>query len=124
MCGIDVCSEMLYMFYKSVVESALLYAVVCWGGSLTEKNRRRLDKLIRRAGSVLGRSLDSVGTVTERCYLRKVQSILDCDRHPLHHTLAGQESSRSQRLLSLNCRTERYRRSFIPTAIRTHNANC
>ena len=28
----NVCSDMLHMFYKSVVESALLYAAVCWGG--------------------------------------------------------------------------------------------
>lgn len=55
-----VCSEMLLMFYQSVVASVLFYSVVCWGGGMTAKNIRRLDKLIKKTGSVLGRMLDLV----------------------------------------------------------------
>ncbi|KAI3363482.1 hypothetical protein L3Q82_012093 [Scortum barcoo] len=38
--------KLLQIFYQSVVASALLYAVVCWG-SLKKKDAERLDKLIR-----------------------------------------------------------------------------
>ncbi|XP_074543295.1 E3 SUMO-protein ligase ZBED1-like [Halichoeres trimaculatus] len=113
----NVCSDMLHMFYKTVVESALLYAAVCWGGNQMDKDRRRLDKLIKRAGSVVGRGLDDVGTVVGRRMRSKVQSILANPNHPLHSTVSGQKSSRSDRLPSMPCRTECFRRSFIPSAI-------
>ena len=117
----DVCSAMLHMFYQSVVASVLFYGAVCWGGNMTERNIRRLDRLVKKASSVLGRSLDSLGTVVERRTCSTVQSILDNANHPLHTILEGQRSSNSGRLLSLRCRTERYRRSFVPTAIRLYN---
>jgi len=54
----------------------------------------------------------------------KLYSVLDNNRHPLHSILAGQRSSYSERLISLRCRTERFRRSFVPTAIRLFNSDC
>lgn len=41
-----------------VVASVLFYAAVCWGGSVTDRNVRQLDRLVRKAGSVLGSGLD------------------------------------------------------------------
>lgn len=43
-----VCSEMLLMFYQFVVAGVLFYGIVCWGRSITAKNIRRLDKLIKK----------------------------------------------------------------------------
>ncbi|KAI3353870.1 hypothetical protein L3Q82_005077 [Scortum barcoo] len=34
----NICKKLLQIFYQSVVASALLYAVVCWGGSLKKKD--------------------------------------------------------------------------------------
>ncbi|MEJ4486873.1 DUF1891 domain-containing protein [Enterococcus faecium] len=62
----DVCVEIMTMFYQMVVASALFFAAVCWGGSLTDKNTKRLDKLVKKAGSVLGRRLDPLTSVVER----------------------------------------------------------
>ncbi|KAI3361247.1 hypothetical protein L3Q82_012919, partial [Scortum barcoo] len=56
----NICSKLLQMFYQSVVASVLFYTVVCWGGSISKKDTSRLDKLIRRAGSVVGTKLDSL----------------------------------------------------------------
>ncbi|KAI3351070.1 hypothetical protein L3Q82_005637 [Scortum barcoo] len=39
----NICKKLLQIFYQSVVASALLYAVVCWGGSLKKKDAARLD---------------------------------------------------------------------------------
>jgi len=111
------------MFYQSVVASVLFYAAGCWGGGKTDKDARRLDKLVKKAGSVLGRSLDTLGTVVERRTRRKMQAIMDNVSHPLYHALAGQSSSHSRRLISLRSRTERHRRSFVPTAIRLYNTS-
>ena len=44
----------------------LLYAVVCWGGSSLCRDRKRLNKLVRRASSVLDCPLDLIEVVGER----------------------------------------------------------
>ncbi|KAF7695156.1 hypothetical protein HF521_006879 [Silurus meridionalis] len=52
--------ELLKTFFDSVVASAIFYGVVCWGSSISTADRKRLDKLIRKASSVLGIPLDTV----------------------------------------------------------------
>ncbi|KAI5086285.1 hypothetical protein C0J45_1049, partial [Silurus meridionalis] len=49
--------ELLKTFFDSVV--------VCWGSSISTAGRKRLDKLIRKASSVLGIPLDTVQEVGE-----------------------------------------------------------
>ena len=114
----DVCKEMLLMFYQSVMASVLFYAAVCWGGNMSKRDTGRLDRLVRKAGSVVGQNLDSLGTV-ERRMRSKLLAIMGNVNHPLHHILAGQSSSLcSGRLNTLRSRTERHRRSFVPAAIK------
>uniref|UniRef100_A0AAX7TRP8 Carbohydrate deacetylase n=1 Tax=Astatotilapia calliptera TaxID=8154 RepID=A0AAX7TRP8_ASTCA len=54
---------LLKKFYDSVVASAIFYGVVCWGGSISAGDRKRLNRVIRRASSVLGCPLDPVEVV-------------------------------------------------------------
>ncbi|XDV29127.1 hypothetical protein PO909_032280 [Leuciscus waleckii] len=119
----QVCNEMLYLFYQSVVASAVFFAVGCWGSCMTARDRNRLDKLVRKCVSVLGRRVDSVGDLLEGRMRSMMKSILRNRSHPLHDTVAAQQSSRSNRFLSMSCRTERFRRSFVPAAIRLHNGS-
>ena len=67
----DVCSDMLCMFYHTIIESTLFYAVVCWGSCTTDTNCRRLDKLVKKASSVVGRRLDPLSAVVEQRMRRK-----------------------------------------------------
>lgn len=117
----NICSKMLQMFYQSVVASVLFYAAVCWGGSIRHRDARRLDRLVKRAGSVIGARLDTLEEVVERCTIKMFESIVNCPDHPLHNTIVDRRGS-SGRLLSLRCRTERFKRSFAPTAIRLSNS--
>ena len=96
------------------MDSVLLYAVVCWGGSIKKRDAGRLDRLVRKAGSVAGVELESLTSVAEKRAVSKLLSVMDCDRHPLYSTLTGQRSVFSGRLLSLTCSTDRLRRSFVP----------
>ncbi len=43
-----VCQALLKTFYDSVVSSVILYAVTCWGGGLLEKEKNKLNKLIKK----------------------------------------------------------------------------
>ncbi|XP_034088755.1 uncharacterized protein LOC117557164 [Gymnodraco acuticeps] len=96
-----VCSKMLEIFYRSVVASALFFAVVCWGGSIRAGDTSRINKLIRKAGSVIGIKLDPFEAVVERRTLNRLLSIMDNPTHPLHLQLDSQRSSFSNRLLQL-----------------------
>ena len=49
--------------------------VVCWGGSSTDRDRKRLNKLVRRASSILDCPLESTESVGERRMLAKLTSI-------------------------------------------------
>ncbi|TWW55772.1 hypothetical protein D4764_09G0008220 [Takifugu flavidus] len=116
-----VCRTLLRTFSDSVVALVIFYAVVCWSCGSSERDRKRLNKLVRRAGSVLDCSLDSIEEVDERRMLAKLTSIMDTPSHPLHETVGALSSSFSSRLLHPRCKRERYRRSFIPTAVRLFN---
>lgn len=49
--------------YRDLATGTIFNAAVCWGGSVTERDARKLDKLIQKASSVLGRCLDSLKAV-------------------------------------------------------------
>ncbi|XP_062860103.1 dehydrogenase/reductase (SDR family) member 7Cb isoform X1 [Trichomycterus rosablanca] len=119
----NVCSKMLTIFYQSVVAGAVFFAAVCWGGSIRAGDAKKLNKLIKKAGSVLGCSLDGFELVVERRSVNKLISILDNPSHPLHDLLIRQRSTFSNRLIQLHCKKERYRKSFVPTAISLYNSS-
>jgi len=57
---------MLRMFSQSVVASAIICAVVC----VRAVDANRINKLIGKAGSVLGLEFDSLAVVSERWMTR------------------------------------------------------
>ena len=118
----EICGTLLRMVYQSVVASVLFYAVVCWGGNTKKRDTNRLDKLVKRASSVIGEQMEDIVTVQERRSLDRLLSIMDNVRHPLHPTLVGQRSLFSGRLRSQSCSTDRLRRSFVPRAISLFNS--
>ncbi|XP_059801863.1 uncharacterized protein LOC132378747 [Hypanus sabinus] len=118
----NVCSEMLKMFYRSVVESALFFVVACSGGSIKKRDASRLNKLVRKAGSVAGTELESMTSVAERRALSRLQSIMENPEYPLHSTIQRQRSSFSGRLLTMQCSSDRMKRSLLPDAIRLYNS--
>ncbi|KAI4871845.1 hypothetical protein NFI96_016409 [Prochilodus magdalenae] len=104
---------MLRIFYESVVASAILYAVACWGSRLRVADANRLNKLIRKASDVVGVELDSLMAVSERRTLSKLQTIMDNGSHPLYHTVMRHRSTFSARLIQPKCTTERHRRTTV-----------
>ena len=49
----SVCSQMLHIFSKSVVERLVLSTVICWWSSIRASDLKKLNKLIKKTGSVL-----------------------------------------------------------------------
>ena len=102
--------------------SVLFYAVSCWGGSIRKRDAGRLDRLVRKAGSVVGMELETLTTTAEIRTLNRLDSIIDNQKHPLHKTFINQMSLFSHRLRALPCRTDRLQRSFVPWAIQLFNS--
>ena len=117
----NICRTMLRMFYESVVASAIFFAVTCWGSGMRVADTNRLNRLIKRAGDVVGEELDTLTTVADRRMLSRLRTIMDNASHPLFSTLAQRRSSFSRRLLLPRCTTERHRKSFLPVVIKLYN---
>ena len=62
---LNICRTKLRIFYESVVASAALYAVVCWGSRMRVANANRFNKLIGKASDVVGIECDCEGGVRE-----------------------------------------------------------
>ncbi|TWW62586.1 hypothetical protein D4764_04G0012330 [Takifugu flavidus] len=115
---------LLRTFYDSVVGSAIFYGIVCWSSSITDRDRKRMDRLVRRASSVLGCPLDSVEVVGNGRMMAKLSSMLNNTSHPLQDTLAALGSSFSERLLHPRCVKERRTKSEIRGRESAGESNC
>ena len=83
-------------------------------GSMKKRDAARLDSLLRRAGSVVGTQLESLGDQRQRKgAVNTLLDIMDSTDHPLHRTLTGQTGTFSGRLMSLSSSTDRLRRSTV-----------
>ena len=88
----NVCSKLLWMIYQSVVAGVLFYAVVCWGGSTKKRDAGQLERLVRKAGSVVGAELECITSVSDKRTLSKLLTIMDNDWHPLYNTIIKRKS--------------------------------
>ncbi|XP_059209473.1 immunoglobulin lambda-like polypeptide 1 [Centropristis striata] len=100
---------------QSVVASTIFFAVVSWGVGIKARDANRLNKLIRKAESVVGSKLVTLEEVVEDRMLAKLLAVMDNPSHPLHKTLDKLKSSFSHRLIQPRCSKERYRKSFLPS---------
>ena len=73
---------------------------ICWGSSI--RDSKKLNKLIKKAGSVLGTALE---TILKRRMLHKLVNIKNNTDHPLHNIVLQEWSVFSLRLLQLYCNT-------------------
>ena len=64
--------------------------------------------------------LQTVQQVAGARTLNELGSILTNPAHPLHFLKVINSSTFSQRLMAPMCKSERYRKSFIPAAIRLY----
>lgn len=120
----DISTRLLDVFYQDILANVLFYAVLCWGGSISMDDSNRINKLIKKAGSVIGVTPDSLEVIVERRTRSKLKTILLFDGHPLHNVFKGLRSSFSERLVMPRCSTERLRKSFVPAAVRYFNKHC
>jgi hypothetical protein len=115
-------STILNLFYQSTIQSILLYNQLCFFSSLKKADEVRLDRVVSAAAKVIGQDSTPPADIYNQACSKKARTILQDPSHPLHSALSNRTSHRdSDRLLSMRCRTTRFRDSFLPSAIRTLN---
>ncbi len=90
---------MLVTFYNAVICSIIMFGSVCWGGNISKLDRGRLEKIVKKAGHVVGKPLDSFKTLHEKRLYRKLMQILNDPTHPMRHYFDSRRSNRSGRFL-------------------------
>ena len=113
---ISVDNIILELFYKSIIQSVLSYCLVCWFGNLCKKDKHYINRIVKCANR-MGVVCSSLDMIFDDSVIKKLSSIQGNISHPLHDLF----SSSSKRLKSIYCRTERYKNSFVPTAVRKFN---
>ena len=120
----NVRSVILDMFYKATICGVWRYCLVCWGGNVTKMERDRIDIIIKKAERVIGISQSAVDSVYQCLLQTKMDSVWNDSNHPLHHLFHSNISSRGTGRLRLPLlKTNRYRNSFIPRAIKLFNVS-
>ena len=100
-------SDMVVTFYNAVTCSIIVFGSVCQGGNVSKFNRGRLEKIVEKAGHVVGMPLDSFKTLYEKLLLKKLMEILNDPRC----------SNQSGRFLLPETKTNRYKALFLPSAL-------
>ena len=107
----NVCRTITNLFYQSTVQSVLCYCLICWGGSLSVKNRVLLDRVVWPASKTFGSSFPAVDELYETYMMKKTRDILNDTSHPLHEFYYVAQSG--CRYISERTRTNRYRNTFL-----------
>ena len=119
----QVRQELLQVFYSSSLSSVLTFGLSSWGGNISKHDKGALDKIIRKASSVVGKTQDSLDTLYDRRVTKNLQDIMDDPTHPLRQEFDGQLIQRSGRMRVPKARTTRYLTLFVPQAV-SHYNNC
>ena len=91
---------MLVTFYNAVICSIIMFGSVCWAGHISKLDGGRLEKIVKKAGHVVGKPLDSFKTLHEKRLYRKLMQILNDPRHPMRHYFDSRRSNRSGRFFT------------------------
>ena len=115
-------------FYNTVIRSIIVYGAVCWGGTISKFDRGRLEKNCKiffffKAGHVVGMPLDSFKKIYVKRLFKKLMQILNDPTHPMRRYFHSRRSNRSGRCLLPKTNTNRYKASFLPSALSVFNEN-
>ena len=118
--GVD--KEIMILFYKAAIESIVRYGMMAWFGNLSVKLKSQLQKLIIRAGKIIGQMPPTpLQELFEEAVRKQGLKVINDPNHVLYSQFELMPSGRRYRLP--NCKLNRYKFSFVPLAIKLMNNN-
>ena len=115
----SVSKGILTLFYKSFIETILCFSFICWYYNINIKSRASLQTIVRTCSKVIGEPQRTLSEFCNQQILRKSALIITDKNHALNELFEFLPSGRRYRYP--NCKTNRKRLSFIPTAVRLIN---
>ena len=110
-----VSKDIMTHFYRAVIESILTFSITVWFANTDEKDRAKLNKVVRTASQIIGTDLPPLDVLYHDRTLNKAKAIVRDPTHPANNLFQLLPSGRRYR--SMRTRTNRFRDSFYPTAI-------
>ena len=115
----NVSKKTLKQVYNALVLSVLTYGIAVWYGACPLRTKCKLQRIVREAAKIINIPLDSLDSIYKRNIGKKAFSIAQNKTHPLHPKFDPLRSG--SRYREIKCRTNRYKNTFMPTAIKEIN---
>ena len=112
--------KLISLFYRSTVNSIISFCIGAWGGNTTEKDFKKINRIVKCATKLTGIDQDTFEEIFISTCINKFKRILRDPSHPLYNQIMF--SNRSGRILFLKTRKERYRMSFLPYAVKLYSS--
>ena len=104
-----------------MLNSVISFGITSWGGNVAGKDKRRINRIIKRAGDLVGTPQEDFDSIFKRRDMTKTKAIIADSTHPLHDEFENRRIKRSGRYRMPKIRTERFKGSFVPRAIMNIN---
>ena len=114
----NIDNTLITLFYKSILQSVISFCLTVWGGNARLWEKKKIDQCIKTVSKITKGNLDKIEQIFEKECQRKFQRIMNDPSHPFFSLI--EYSHRSGRVILMKTKTERYRKSFLPTAVRLH----
>ena len=116
--NIGVDNHILCLFYKSIIESVLSYAIITWFGPSHKKDQNKLLK-ITRAVKRMGIEVTAPSVLYDKACIKMVNKIMKDGNHPLACKFNFLRSGK--RLCVPKHHTTRYAKTFVPHGVKLFN---
>ena len=116
----NVKNEILQTFYTSTIRSVFSYGLVCWGGNLPARDKKKIDKIVKKAQSTIGKTQLDFDSIYTEIVLKRTKKIMYDNTHPLNEELEGRLNE-SGRIRQFDIKRSRYQNSFLPKAVTLFN---
>ena len=113
-------SKLLYLFYSSVIESILLFCFCAWGGNCKASDMNSFFVIIKKSLRICNVDVYHPSTLLDKNTIHKMNRIIKDKSHPLFDRICFSKR-KSGRLISIQTKTERHKKSFLPRAVRAIN---
>lgn len=116
----SVSCSILSRFYEAFIESLLCFSFICWFNNLSLRDKNNLNRIVKTCSKIIGVQQRDLNAFCNQQISRKANAILASPEHVLNSEFSLLPSGRRY---ALPCgKTNRYLKSFIPTAIRLLNS--
>ena len=115
----NISQKTMKQMYSSLILSIISFGMTMWYGNCGVKEKSKLQSLINIAGKIVNFKFESAASFHNKNVIKKAHSIMDQPSHPLCEQFELLPSGR--RYAGIKTKTNRYKSTFIPTAIRAIN---